>query len=422
MSSTVLVDHDPVLRHASPGLGLYESRAYGPDGPLTVHTILIDPGIIDVTPLVNVSGQGYHWADCTVRGLVGYESWMDAYFKEVSAVFRQSSIDSYVSSFRSNTVNPVEMACDCNGNLFWNLGHWIFSGGKLYHHYRELIKGRQTALVSGKDGKMAIRTLDFDEAIPFAGLDYAISGVGLVRGGKAVDLAGIDDSLGRLALTEFVGDFSHLISVGFNPIVNLEIFKSNIEVLEGEVDMSRMSRYSRRIFESDCRNFLSKRAGKSDVFLQYLVKGEAVCIDCGSEFSSVRASLLAGGYREGPLDGQGTFCLDGSLLHLRAKRSRFGHSLISLSDQGQLLLTKVYTDHSRRGLTLEDTVSVSDSIAGNLGIVISDVMVASNGGDLRIHCLNGDSVIPVSESLDGEPLLFRGVDYGVSSALVMARR
>jgi hypothetical protein len=103
------------------------------------------------------------------------------------------------------------------------------------------------------------------------------------------------------------------------------------------------------------------------------------------------------------------------------RRSTFGHSVISTTNGGKLLITKTYTDTTRKGFTVEDTAKLVLRFGELIGQDINDSIVTSNGGDLRIHYCSQDGMKCLKRSRDGVPLLFRGEEnYGITSALILS--
>jgi len=404
------------------GLGLYEHTWDLNGRMLVVHNLKVDTSLVDMHLVLNERGNGYAWGDATVRGLVEYEPWMSQYFAQTNAVFRCMSMDAYVRALKADAL----LAADCNGNLFWNLGHWVYANGTLYKHYREVLKGRQVAFTVATDGRNEVRPVNFDSPNVFRDLRFAVSGIRIVSKGQPVDLLGVDTDTGRPVVSEFYGDMTHLLSTGACVPINRALFANNSEELPEDVNLSNMTDFSRRIFEKDCtRRRLAKLAATPSKFLRDAVLGQSIEIPITEvELSGIRESLRSAGYCEGLINGPGRFFIEADRLTIALKRSTFGYSMLSTTRQGSILITKVYTDESRRGGTVEDMANIVVHSARTLGLDVTESIITSSGADLRIHLTT--EVTPqcmLSRSLDGTPLIYRGVeDYGVTSALVLARR
>jgi len=415
-----------VTLHAKPqrrgGITLLEGKI-AKDTPVPFHLALVDLQRVSVNPMVNALGQDYAWGDATVRGYIkgDWDTWMKDYFDEVAAVFRRATPQRFVRQFAASLKEAqIQMVTDANGNLFWNLGHWIYLHGTLYQHYRERLHGKQTAFVQPLDTLPSIGAINLREGKSTDGIQYAVSGQRLIRGGEIVDLLSFDTETGRPLSAEFVGDFSHLVRLPFLPSLSRQIFEANVRILPGEVDLSVMSSHARIVFEQDIRNRLA-RTRRIRPLIERIIRGETISIEVEEAETEVLEALAKSDYS--PDDY--SFTGGTQTLRIAFKKSRFGHSLIGLDSERQTLFNlKVYTDFSRRGLTLEETAALLLQAAGNLGLEVADAILMSNGGDLRTGLVDEtNSVALIENSVEGDDLLYRGKsEYGITSAFIFTER
>jgi hypothetical protein len=381
---------------------------------ITFHLAFVDLKRVAVTPLVNQAGLGYKWGDATVRG---YISGSPEYFAEVNSVFRRLTLHDYFASFTAG--GDKLMATDANGNLFWNLGHWIFTGGKLYRHFREVLRGGQTALIMPHDSVPLIGAVDFGRRDVFAGIRHAVFGQRLISGGQIVNILSTDKETGRPIVSEFAGDLNPLVAVPRIPSLSRQLFASSFDLLPEEVDPTGMSELARKVFEQDRPNLIAK-SGTLHPLIKSVVAGKEVAFTVEESEQMIRAALKSAGYGSDYSYESGT-----KTLRFAFRRAGFGYSLIGL-DAGRetLFIGKTYTDFSRKGLTLEETALLLRAVCGSFGAEVADALVMSGGGDLRIGLAEARAKLKlISTSEEGEPLLYRGgKNYGITSAFTFSLR
>jgi hypothetical protein len=400
----------------SKGINFFESQRTMRNGTCTIHNLVIDPRDIDLSIAVNSLANNYHWADCTVRGLVPYEDWMKEYFEETSRLFRAKSVKDYAKD------NPKAICVsEANGNLFWNLGSFVFSNGNLFQHYREKFHGKQVALVHAQNGHYEIGAIDFNQGNPFKRIDYAVSGIPIITNGIQSQFFEPHQLTGRLLIAEFFGDMSQLLNTAMCVPLNRHLFYSLSQVEPEEVNLKKMSDLSRKVFEKDIKNKLSKYQGLSSGVLYSAMHGEPIRVRLDNfESEQINQNLNRFGYENNPkLQSIGDYCIDNKFLNIRLLRATFGHGLTSICKDGIVLFTKVYTDETRKGGYIEDMAEVVTESASDLGLIVKDTLVTSNGGDLRIYMPNSSRGF-LSHSNSGMPLSYKGdINYGISSAFLI---
>jgi len=185
------------------GLVLFEaelvkkgSTPNGKDQSIPIHFMVVDMHELDVEPVANPLGLEYAWGDGTVRGYIDmdWQDWGSQYFSEVAGVFRAYTLDRFV---QEREKSRVVAAADANGNLFWNLGHWLFSESTLFSHYREELLGPQGAFFMPFEGLPSIGALSLDSADGRENIRAAVSGQRILRDGKIVGFTQTDAQTGR---------------------------------------------------------------------------------------------------------------------------------------------------------------------------------------------------------------------------------
>jgi hypothetical protein len=399
------------------GIDLFETEITMRKGMAIVHNMIIYSDVVNLALLVNSEVAEYNWADATVRGLIPFESWMEEYFEETNKVFRAMSVVDY-----ANQLPSAKIVTEANGNLFWNLGNWVFSNETTFQHYREVLQGKHTAFVQHHSRGCQIETIDFDKEHPFEEIEMAVSGIQIISGGKRIGLLEQHPTTERLLVSDFYGDISHLVNTAMCVPINEHLFYSLSTIEPEQVDPEKMSPLARRVFDYDILSKLSKYTQLECPTLEKAIEGEPICVKV-DDATSVSHSLERFGYRrESRLSLRGDYHLEGDKLRVRLLRTTFGHSMISTCNDGVVLLTKVYTDHSRKGGYIEDMVEVIMEASYKLGLNVRDTIIASNGGDLRIYQLGQDPHL-ISHSKSGIHLTYRGdANYGITSAFAISKR
>lgn len=399
------------------GIELFETEITMRKGMSIVHNIIIDSNDMDLALLVNSKVADYHWADATVRGLVPFEDWMKEYFEETDRTFRAMTVVDYADQIPS-----AMMVTEANGNLFWNLGNWVFSNRTLYQHYREVLHGKHTAFVHHHSMGNQIESIDFDKENPFEGIEMAVSGIQIISGGKMIGLFNKHPITNRLLVSDFYGDISHLVNTVMCVPISKHLFYSLSTIEPEQVDIEKMSPLARKVFDHDIKSKLSKYTQLECPALEKAIEGEPICVKV-NDAVRVAHNLDRFGYREEPnLRSRGDYRLEEDKLTVRLLRSTFGHSMISTCNDGVVLLTKVYTDNSRKGGFVEDMAEVILETSTKLGLNVRDTVITSNGSDLRIYQL-GQNPHLLSHSKSGIHLTYRGdANYGITSAFAISKR
>lgn len=430
------------LRKVLPGIKIYEGKIHlrkprsspavffkGAIGTvvypstLVFHQVVVDPSCVDLTPLVNESSHDIYWGDATVRGYVPLPfPEREVYYSQIKAKFRRFTLASYRANLDHLCHTPLSgrilMVADANGNLFWNLGQWVFTQGVLYQHFREKLVGSHTALFMDQAENLQIGALNLDQPLE---VKWAISGTRIIREGRSVNLAEIDPDTQRPLLAEFYGDFNQVIQGGFSPLVSRALFRANVELYPQFTPLPRMltpiDDTTARILGRDFRGSFGKTSTLSPL-IRAAYRGEAAEFIVEKDKDVLEEKLQKAGYRKGKLSRRGTYQINP--FRIRFKRATFGHSLISTTEEGKLLLTKTYSDpFTRKGLTIEDTARLAKRSASLLGFSIKDGILTSSGGDIRIEVENK----LLKESLSGETLLFWGEEeYGITSVLIFSQK
>ena len=400
------------------GISLFEGEIMK-DTTIGFHFAMIDTESTRITPAVNSRGSGYAWGDATVRGCIDGDlgGRMGEYFGQVASVFRCSTPQDYAIAHLARLPGEkIAMVTDGNGNLFWNLGPWIYTNGELHQHYRERFLGAQTALIIPEEGCPRIGALDLDR-IP-EGVAHAVYGQRLINGGDRVSLLCSDKDTKRPLAAEFAGDFSHIVKLPYLASVNRRIFEANIRLLPALADMSGMSELSRLAFEQDCKNLVAKTV-KLDPLIRSMILGERVAFDIPEPENVAIEKLGNAGYSMEEYD------LTSGKLRIALKRSTFGHSMVGMDYDGKTMsMLKIYTDFSRKGLMLEQVAELMLRIARAFSMNIKDGLLMSNGGDLRLGQIDGSGKVTlIDRTLNCPDLLYRGrEEYGITSAFIFTEK
>ena len=403
-------------RNLETNINIFENERKVRNGTCTIHSLVIDPRNMDLSVAVNSLGNNYNWADSTVRGLVSYEEWMKEYFEETAKIFRRKSVKDYAKESQE-----VVVVTEANGNLFWNLGNFVFSKGNLFKHYREKICRKHAALIHKSSGSYEINSIDFDKKNPFNEIDYAVSGIPIITAGEKSEFFKPHPLTGSILIAEFFGDLSQLLNTAMCVPVNNHLFYSLSQIEPEEVSLGKMSSLSKRVFEKDMKNKLSRFEGQNCQVLYSAMNGEPIRVKInGFEPELIEKRLKQFGYTKSPrLEYIGTYKIDNKFLNIRLLRSTFGHGLTSICEDGRILLTKVYTDDSRKGGYVEDMADIAVEEASQLGLTIKDTLITSNGGDLRVYMPNS-KIGFISHSASGMPLSYKGgEDYGITSSFLI---
>lgn len=369
--------------------------------PITIHALPLDLSRCDLLPVVNSEGQGVSWRDDIVRGM---RAWDSAHMESMRACFRRSPYELTGEMIRSNRLLGI---VNGNGNLFWNLGHFVCLNGAVFHHVREHLAGVHTALISD-GGRARIGAVDVSS---FERSSWAVSGIRVLRGGDPVDLLETDPETGRPVAAEFYGDLSHIVR-GFRLSLG----------------------FARRLFDetADClpaEQGLFHKSAHVSPWLRHAVSGLPVTcsLDDGDERQTVLKSCHSYGYREvawGAPMLAGDFALDhAGHMAIAPLRATLGHSLlVSTTDPDRLILVNTYTDASRKGFTIEDTADLSRRVAQSLGYDAREALLLSSSGDPRI-ILNDRGLECLEHDTQGQRLLFKGgLDYGLSNMLLVCEK
>ncbi len=385
-------------------LAVWETMLPSREGKdVTLHAALLPLDRLVLVPAVNPAGQGYDWQDEIVRGMV---AWDQDHMARMNALFRRSPRQ-YLQEVAHEAVLGI---VNGNGNLYWNLGHFVYLRPALYGHVRECQCGSQTALVQDAAGtRLAVVNVG-----QLGGdVEWAVSGLRILRAGEPVDLLALDPDTNRPAVHDFYGDLTHVL-YGFRPSLSLS---------------RHLFEAASRVLEHAWRSCYAKADALSP-FLRDAVCGYPVTCRLAPDDDPrvVRASLARFGYAErrwGERLSPGSFALRGDqLLALAYRRATLGHSVIaSTEDPSLLLLVNTYTDTDRKGFTLEDTARLVRRVAASLGHRAQEALVLSSSGDPRILLHDGRGLVCIEKDRRGEPLLFKGgLDYGLSSVLMLVAR
>jgi hypothetical protein len=295
-----------------------------------------------------------------------------------------------------------------NGNLFWNLGHFVCVDGLLFHHFRERLTGRHTALIQDNCrvhiGVVDPTTICRQES-------WAVSGIRILRNGDVVDLLATDPETGRPVVNEFYGDLSHIIR-GFRLSLGFA---------------GRMFDEARD--QSAIDGSFSKSAHSSP-WMRDAVSGFTVnCrLTDDDDSDNVRERCSEYGYREAPwhasLQG-GEFALNAPRqMALSPVRATLGHSVLaSTEDPERFVLVNTYTDPSRKGFTIEDTARLVRRVGASLGHGVKDGLLLASSGDPRIILHDSGTLTCLEHDRQGQRLLFKGgIDYGLSNMFLVCRR
>jgi hypothetical protein len=370
---------------------------------VTAHAALLPLDRLTLVPAVNPAGHGYGWKDGIVRGML---PWDQEHMARMNAVFRKSP-----GRYLDEAGHPeaVVAILSGNGNLFWNLGHFVFTASALYHHVREHVCGRQTALLHDASG---LRLAVVEPNRLGADTRFAVSGMRILRGGEPVDLLAADPDTGRPAVHDFYGDLTHVLH-GFRLSVTLS---------------RRLFQAASRVLHCDGREYFAKAEALGPLLRDAVCGYPVTCpLAPGDDSEDVRASMSRFGYTErgwGERLTAGSFALHGEgLLALACRRATLGHSVIaSTEDPRLILLVNTYSDPDRKGFTLEDTARVVCRVASSLGHRAQDALVLSSSGDPRIVLRHGNELVCLERNRRGETLLFKGgLGYGLSNVLLVVR-
>ena len=408
--------HASIVRRDSPALDwttadrcgalhILETILPSRDGEaITIHAALLPLERLAMVPAVNSVGQNYQWQDEIVRGMC---LWDDAHMLHMNTLLRRTA-KQYLDDI-DDTQDTIAVL-NGNGNLFWNLGHFVYLKPVLYQHSREHLHGRHTALVQDSCG---LRLDVVDVCALSRDVEFAVSGLRILRRGEVVDLFARDPDTGRPAVCDYYGDLTHVVH-GFR--LSLSLSRSLFSAASQIVDQDATIRYA-----------------KSEILNTYIQ--DAVCgypissvLAPDEDSSSVRTSLARFGYVERSLGEPlvpGTYALgDDGLLSIAYRRGTLGHSVIaSTEDPGILLLVNSYTNPSRKGFTLEDTARLVTRVASSLGQRAQDALVLSSSGDVRIVLGRKNDLRCLEQNKRGETLLFKGgLEYGLSNALIITAK
>jgi len=384
--------------------------------------VAVDTTRVGIKPMVNVSGDGFKWGDSTVRGYADLSeySWTSRYFSQVSSVLRSRTLDDYAAEFVKTSNNArVIMATEANGNLFWNIGSWVFANGALHHHFRERVNGQQTSLILHHNNSPMIGISDIPNFLAQTNYD-AVSGQRLLADGRKLCITDRDPDTRRPLVCEFVGDMSVVSKIPFLSSVQLAIFLSNIRLLEEDVDTTGMSEYSKMIFDRDAHNFLS-RSNEMSAVIRNVVNGKPISLKVTEKETVVREAMNSVGYS----DDEYIYDRTSQTLTAKFMRSEFGHSITGLDDTGRTLLVfKLYTNNERQGLLIEEVLDAFTHSAAEIGHELRDAILMSSGGDLRIGLCEGSLPLRLlKRSSSGSNLLYKGAEsYGVTSAFIFYER
>ncbi len=396
------------------GISLFEGEIMK-DSMVGFHFAMVDTERTKITPAVNSRASGYAWGDGTVRGCIdgNLGGRMDEYFGQISSLFRRSTPQDYVARHKESFPDEkIAMVTDANGNLFWNLGHWIYTDGELHQHYRERFLGPQTALIIPDCGSPEIGALELDRIPEWVA--HAVYGQQLIKGGDPVGLLCCDRDTKRPLASEFAGDFSHIVKLPYLASINRRIFEANIQMLHGLVDTAQMSELSRLASEQDCKNLVAK-TNRLDPLIRSVIRGDHVTFHVSEQEDVVVEKLGDAGYSRDEYD------LHQGRLWIALKRSCFGHSMIGMDYDGKTLsMLKVYTDFSRKGLMVEQVAELMLRISRAFGLNIRDGLLMSNGGDQRLGQLENGKVALI-DRIGCTDLLYRGREgYGITSAFIFS--
>ena len=132
-------------------LTVWETTIASCDGrDLTVHAVPIPLKHFRLRLAVHTAGQNLVWQDGIVRGL---SPWDPSHMVEMNRVLRRSPASFLEEDPRAASVVAV---LNGNGNLFWNMGHFAMTQGKLWSHFREELRGPQTVLVQDAGTRLAV--------------------------------------------------------------------------------------------------------------------------------------------------------------------------------------------------------------------------------------------------------------------------
>lgn len=386
-------------------LSVLETIVEGRDGQaITVHAAPIQLDKLTLAPAVNALGQGYVWKDGIVRGIV---PWDQEHMIHMNQHLRKSPRE-YLGELEAS--ESVVAILNGNGNLYWNLGHFVFVKGKLYHHFREHLCGPQTVLLQDANG-CRLATLGVDALSQK--VDFAVSGCRIIHQGEPVDILSIDHETGRPVISEFYGDMTHVLhGFGLGRSLARRVFTESSQLVnwEGRSYYAKGDRSSAMLADAACGHPITCVLSSDD------------------NIGPIRDSLNRYGYSEcrwGERLTSGTFAFHkDNVLALAYRRATLGHSVIaSTTDPNVLLLINTYTNQNRKGFTLEDTARLVLQSAASLSHCVKDALVISSSGDPRIILRRSENFFCLQNNSQGELLLFKGgVDYGLTSILMVTER
>jgi len=370
--------------------------------PITVHALPLDLDRFELLPSVNREGQGVNWRDDIVRGM---RAWDAAHMESIRTCFRRNPCELAGETISSNRLVAI---VNGNGNLFWNLGHFVCIDGLVFHHVREHLAGVHIALV--QDGPRArIGAID---VAAFGRSSWAVSGIRILRGGDPVDLLETDPQTGRPVATEFYGDLSHIVR-GFRLSLG----------------------FAQRLFEETAERLPAQhgmycKSTQVSPWLRHALAG--LPVTCGLDDADERETILDScrqhGYREIAWGGRmlaGDVAVNSSgHMAIAPLRATLGHSvLVSTGDPDCLILVNTYTDASRKGFTIEDTADLARRVARSLGHDAREALLLSSSGDPRIILNDGGRLACLEHDTDGQRILFKGgLDYGLSNMLLVCEK
>lgn len=386
-------------------ISIHETVLYSREGePITMHIALISLDMFSLATAVNPVGQSYVWKDEIVRGM---SKWDQQHMAHMNDFFRKNP-QQYLNEYID--VNSVVTILNGNGNLYWNLGHFVYTNGKLFHHFRERFSGPQTALVKDTSG-VRIGTVDVTSL--GKDVEFALSGCRIIRLGAPVDILSIDPETNRPVLSEFYGDLTHVLK-GFR--LSLSLSKHLFEDLSQVVHFSGHSYYA-------------KAEQISDLLMDAVCGHPITCtLSSDDEVADIHKNMKQYGYKqmswkEHLLPGSFAIYRD-RVLAIAYCRATLGHSLIASTKDPQIFLfVNTYTNSSRKGFILEDIARLVVQASASLGHCVQDALLISSSGDPRIILRKGKELVCLKRNKYGEVLLFKGgLEYGLSNILMVLKK
>lgn len=371
---------------------------------ITVHATELKLDRLDLDVVVNADAQGQRWEDAVVRGT---QPWGRQHMAEMERLFRRSPAE-YLREL--SDPSAVIALLNGNGNLFWNLGHFVICRGTHFHHFRERPVGCQTMLIAN-DQSIKIDTVNMAEL----GSDtrFAVSGCRILRDSDPVDLVATDPQTNRPPLADFYGDMTHVLH-GFRlslALSRLVFFQVSQRRRMGEHEIYERARtLSPLIVDAVCGHPIT------------------CVLDSDDPIDDIRTRMEEFGYLEHGGDERLTpgsyFLHDQHLLAIAFRRATLGHSIIaSTRDEKTLLVVNTYTDATRKGFTLEDTARLVRRVGWSLGHEVVDAMILASSGDPRILLCEGERWRCLEKNARNQTLLFKGgLDYGLTSFIAVSER